>query len=138
VVARWLWLWIPMIALGILNGALRELTYGRHVGELGAHQLSCLVGVLLFGVYAWLVPGRRPLERDGQALAVGLAWVALTVAFEFLFGRLVAGHSWERLVADYDLGAGRLWALVLVALGALPWLVSRLRRRAASPSRGGP
>ena len=125
-----------MVVLGILNGALRELTYGRVVGELAAHQLSCLSGVLLFGLYAWWVPGRRPLARAGQALSVGLAWAGLTVGFEFLFGRFVAGHSWERLLADYDLAAGRLWSLVLLVLAALPWLVSRLRGRHADQASG--
>jgi len=37
----------------------------------------------------------------------------MTVAFEFLFGHYVMGHSWHRLLQDYDLHQGRVWVLVL-------------------------
>ena len=33
--------------------------------------------------------------------------------FELGFGHWVAGHPWSRLLADYDLLAGRIWVLVL-------------------------
>jgi len=48
------------------------------------------------------------------------------VLFEFGFGHWVAGHSWRRLLADYKLLAGRLWALVLVWIGIAPWVFYRL------------
>ena len=34
-------------------------------------------------------------------------WLGLTLAFEFGFGRLVAKQSWEQLLADYNVAAGR-------------------------------
>ena len=37
---------------------------------------------------------------------VGIAWVALTVAFEFLAGHYVFGNSWEKLLADYNVLRG--------------------------------
>jgi len=42
-------------------------------------------------------------------LGVGLLWLALTVSFELLFGRYVAGARWKALLADNDLLRGRLW-----------------------------
>ena len=50
-----------------------------------------------------------------EALLVGIVWVALTVAFEFLAGHYVFGNSWERLIADYNVFRGRIWILVLLA-----------------------
>ena len=44
--------WIPMVFIAIFNGALREGWYGKHLGELQAHQVSTGIGVLLFGVYS--------------------------------------------------------------------------------------
>lgn len=35
-------------------------------------------------------------------------------------------HPWSRLLADYDLAAGRLWPLVLLALLLMPVLTGRL------------
>lgn len=59
---------------------------------------------------------------------VGALWLALTVAFEFAFGRNVSGASLESLLADYDLRRGRLWSLVLLTVLFAPWLVSVVRR----------
>ena len=38
----------------------------------------------------------------------------MTVAFEFGFGHFVAGHSWQRLLGDYNLLEGRVWLLFLL------------------------
>jgi hypothetical protein len=70
--------------------------------------------------YASAVERRWHLPTTGAAARVGLAWVGLTVAFEFGFGRYVARQSWRTLVADYDMARGRLWPLVLAAVGAAP------------------
>ena len=123
----WGLLWFPMVPLAILNGTVRETVIARHLAELPAHQLSCVTGIALFFSYTWLVSRRWPLRTSSQALAAGGIWLALTVAFEFGFGHWVAGHPWQRLLHDYDLPAGRLWVLVLLAVLLLPWLVNRLR-----------
>ncbi|MGD0488096.1 MAG: hypothetical protein ABSB94_12985 [Syntrophorhabdales bacterium] len=36
------------------------------------------------------------------------------VAFEFLFGRFIAGRCWDHVIHAYNLCAGRLWVLVLI------------------------
>jgi hypothetical protein len=74
----------------------------------------------------WVIRRWRP-RSTAQALGVGALWLGLTVAFEFLFGHYVAGHSWARLVQDYDLLSGRLWPLVLLWVAAAPYLLSRSR-----------
>jgi hypothetical protein len=112
--------WIPMVFIAIINGALRELTYGKVLLELRAHQVSCFTGVLLFGVYTWGLGLKWPLESMTQTITVGLIWPILTVAFEFLFGHYVGHHPWSKLLADYNLLAGRLWILVLLAVATLP------------------
>jgi hypothetical protein len=71
---------------------------------------------------------RWPLRTHSEAVRVGTAWVALTVAFEFSFGRLVARQSWEELLRDYDLAHGRTWPLVLAWIAAGPAVVSAPQR----------
>jgi hypothetical protein len=122
-ILRYTLAWIPMVLIAIINGALRELTYGKVLPELRAHQISCGTGVLLFGFYTWLLSLKWPLESMTQAITVGLIWLTLTVAFEFLFGHYVGHHPWSRLLADYNLLAGRLWILVLLAVATLPLTV---------------
>ncbi len=118
--------WIPMIPIAILNGLIRQYGYGKYMTELHAHQLSSITGILLFAGYTWFLSLLRPLQSVGQAVTVGLIWLVMTVAFEFLFGHYVAGHSWSRLLQDYNLFAGRVWSLVLLAVALLPYLVYSL------------
>lgn len=54
--------WIPMVFLAIGNGILRELSYGRLMPELRAHQLSAFTGILLFGAYTWILSLKWPLQ----------------------------------------------------------------------------
>ena len=70
-----------------------------------------------------------------QARRIGAVWVALTVAFEFGFGRRVAKKRWSELLADYNLAKGRTWVLVLLWLAAGPDVIRRIRRPA--PNRQG-
>lgn len=119
--------WFPMVLIAIANGSLRQFGYGPHLGELAAHQISCFTAVLFFSIYTWILSRRWPLSGAGQALAVGGIWLVLTVAFEFLFGFYAAGHSLERLLADYNVWAGRLWVFVLASVAFLPYAVYRLR-----------
>ncbi len=127
VILKYSLLWIPMIFIAILNGALREFVLAKKFSELRPHQLSCLTGVLLFGAYTWLISLKWPLQSTKQAMAAGLVWLMLTVAFEFVFGRYVARHSWDRLFQDYNIIAGRLWVLVLLGVTLLPTIVFKLR-----------
>lgn len=62
----------------------------------------------------------------GEALAIGLLWVVLTLLFEFGVFRFALGLPWERLLADYDLAEGRLWPLVLVTELVVPYVVVRV------------
>lgn len=119
--------WCLLVPIAVTNGWLREKSYGRWLGELTAHQLSTLSLMLMSGLLACLVARHWPLTKRRSTWLVGAAWLLLTLAFEFGFGRLVMDHSWERLWHDYDLAAGRLWTLFLVWLFVLPNLCHRLR-----------
>ncbi len=116
----------------IANGLLREALLSPSLEELGAHQASTAIGVVLIGIVTWLaLPWVGATSRPLQ-VQLGLTWLALTVAFEFGFGHWVAGHPWSALFHDYNLAAGRVWILVLGAVAAAPWVVGRLRWRSAA------
>lgn len=115
-----------MVAIVVANGALRDLWYGKRISELSAHQLSTAVGFLLLGVYMWIVMRLWPPASSEQAWAVGALWLVLTLAFEFLFGRYVARHSWEHLFHDYNVLAGRVWVLIPAWVAAAPYAFFRL------------
>jgi hypothetical protein len=120
--------WIPMILIAIANGAAREAWFAKHMGELAAHQISSVSGILVLGVYIWVIVRVWRPESSGYALGVGLMWLAFTVTFEFLFGRYVRRLPWSRLLHDYDLLAGRLWLLVLAWVTVAPWVFLRVQQ----------
>lgn len=117
---RFILAWIPMVLIAIANGMIREATYGKQLSDLRAHQISTLTGVFLFGVYIWGLIHVLSITSTGQAVAIGLIWLAMTITFEFLFGHYVAKHSWNTLLADYNVLKGRLWAVVLIWVAIAP------------------
>lgn len=124
-VEAWIAAWACGAAIAVANGAVRETTYGRVLPERAANQLSVLTGSAAFLGYFGFLQRRRPLRSCGDALAVGGAWLALTLCFEFGLGR-ARGKEWDEMLADYDLRRGRLWPLVLLTVAAGPEL-ARLR-----------
>jgi hypothetical protein len=126
-ILRYTLLWIPGVVIAIVNAVIREEVYGPLMSELRAHQVSTFTGIVLFGCYLWLLGLKWPIESPRQAITIGLIWLALTVAFEFLFGHYVMGHPWSRLLHDYNLLQGRLWALFLIWITIAPYVIYRLR-----------
>lgn len=122
---RYVLAWLPMVVIGILNGIVREATYGKHLNEARAHQVSTVTGILLFGIYIWIVTSLWGFASLTQAAIVGSIWLILTIAFEFLFGHFIAGHTWAELLADYNIFAGRLWPLVLLWIALAPLLFTK-------------
>ncbi len=61
---------------------------------------------------------------------IGILWTVMTVCFEFGFFHFVAAVPWEKLLADYNILAGRLWLLVLLTtLFGPPTIGAILSRR---------
>lgn len=131
-VRRALLIWLILAVVAVTAGVVREAFLTPRVGALAAHQVGTGVVVAAFALVTWktvrwIVPD---LER-GRLVALGVGWTALTVVFEFAFGHWIVGHPWSRLLADYDLTAGRLWALVLLTMLVAPAILGGLRRRRA-------
>lgn len=119
--------WLGLVVLAILNGAAREKIYAASMSELSAHQVSTIVGVVLFGVYIWVFIGLFPADAAWQTMAVGAMWLAMTIVFEFVFGRWVMGHPWDKLLHDYNLLQGRIWLLVPIWIAVAPYFFFRVR-----------
>ena len=119
--------WLGLVVLAIVNGVVRERTYGKILRERSAHQLSTLTGIILFGIYIWSLVGIWRMESPGQALVIGGLWLVMTVSFEFIFGHFVMGHPWHKLLHDYNLMKGRVWILVLFWTVLAPYLFYPLR-----------
>lgn len=112
----------------MMTRIIREYFYGQSMHELSAHQLSTLIGLILFGVYIRLLNGLCQIESKKQALLIGAIWLVLTIVFEFFFGHYVIGNAWSSLFYDYNLAKGRVWLLVLIWISIAPYIFYRLRQ----------
>ena len=124
---RYVLAWLATLVLAVANGALRQLTFGKVLPELHAHQLSTLIGAAVMGVFVWLVVRWWPPSSNRQAVAIGVLWLALTVAFEFFMGLVLARRSLDDVFGDYNVFAGRVWVLFLIWLAIAPVLFNHLR-----------
>ncbi|WP_250432483.1 hypothetical protein [Hanstruepera flava] len=119
--------WFPMVIVAIANGLFREKILTNYFKELQAHQVSTLSFILLMGVYVWgLFKLLQPISLT-QTIYIGVLWLILTIVFEFLFGHFVAGHSWDRLLQDYNIFKGRLWLLALIWVTICPYIIYKIQ-----------
>jgi hypothetical protein len=119
--------WLGILAVAFANGAVREMWLVPRLGESTAHALS--VGILSTAILVvswstitWMRPGSVT-----DSWTIGIVWLALTLAFEFLAGHYVFGAPWSRLWAEYDLLNGRIWIVVLITTVAAPAAAARTR-----------
>lgn len=117
--------WFGLLVIAMINGAIRDLVYKPSLGDLSSHQISVVVGVILFGFFIRYLEKRWPLSSSGQTWIIGFMWLCMTVAFEFLFFHYARGVTWITLLHDYNILEGRLWILVLIWITVAPRLVWR-------------
>jgi hypothetical protein len=122
-------IWFTILIVAIANGALREALLRPHLGDPTAHIASAL----LLSVAVFLVT-RAAIEWIGPTgtrdrWTIGLFWLALTLAFEFLAGHYVFGADWSVLLADYELFRGRIWLAVLASTLLAPVLTAERVRQ---------
>jgi len=117
--------WLVIIAAESVHGALRRLLFSAQV-DFAVRQISVVVGVVMIFAITWVLLDWIRIRTARGALAIGAAWVGMTVAFELALGRLT-GIGWDRIAADYDLPNGGLMPLGLLAMGLTPWAVRQLK-----------
>ena len=126
-------LWLAILVLAMLNGLLREAVLIPRLGRFEALVASGLLLSLLILLVAvigapWYgTPGPNPWT-------IGALWLALTLSFEFGFGRLVQQRPWPELLAPYTFRGGNLWPLVLAVTAAAPRLAAWARRTGREPT----
>lgn len=111
-VSRAIAVWIAIAILAVLNGVFREGVLKPRFGDRIAHvlstlSLSTLIFLVTFGARDWI-----DVDTLAEGWAVGIGWVLMTLAFEFLAGHYLFGNPWSKILADYRVDRGRVWLLV--------------------------
>ena len=122
---RVLGVWLLLAFVMSLNGVFREAALVPVVKRTAADILSAVLGISI--ILAVTRPFLRPFygRPDARPATVAVAWAALTLAFEFLFGHYVDQKSWSELVGNYALWRGKLWPVVFASVIAAPFLWTR-------------
>jgi len=121
--------WLPLVIIAVANGTIRQIGFQNALGDLHAHQLSTVIGIILFGIYIYWRIKKWKLDSQSEAIKIGLIWMGLTVGFEFALGRLVLDRDWSLLFNDYNILEGRVWVLVLFWVAIAPILFYRITKK---------
>jgi hypothetical protein len=121
---RSLVVWLGLVVLAVVNGAIREALIAPRLGERAAHVASTITLCAAIVVVTWLVINWIAPATTAAAWVVGSTWLVLTLAFELLAGHYLFGASWQRLLGDYDVLSGRVWILVPLTTWLAPWLAA--------------
>ena len=127
-IGRAMAVWFGILVLANINGAARQAWLIPRLGEPAGRVVSTLVlcGVVLLLIWLtirWIRP-----TSTGDAMKIGVLWLGLTLAFEFLVGHYVFRQPWRNLLGDYDITGGRIWVLVLLLVLFAPLLTARAKR----------
>jgi hypothetical protein len=112
----------------VVHGVARTLWLTPRVGDLRSRQLGVLSGSILVLAIGTLASRWLHARTDGQRLAVGGLWVALTVVFEVVLGRFGLGYAWDRVLADFNVFAGGLLPFGLAVMALTPVVAGRVVR----------
>lgn len=123
---RALAVWLVILVLANLNGALREFWLIPGLGEPAGRVVSTVTLCVLIVLVTWLAIAWIGPTTAGQAWSIGALWLLLTLAFEFLAGHYLFGNPWSVLLEDYDLRRGRIWVLVPLVVLLAPLWASRV------------
>ena len=119
-VLTYLLLWLVMLVTAVVNGTLRDFTYGKVLGDLPGHIVSSIIFCVALYFIVQFGSSFRPLETAGEAALVGVVWAALTVAFEAFMVVVLEHKPWTVVFEQYNLAHGRVWGLVVLWIGILP------------------
>lgn len=122
--------WPLFLVTAVSLGAVREKLIAPSLGEQAAHVIGTLLFIFAMLTIMWVFVDKiSGSVRRLDLWRIGVVWTAMTVCFEFGFFHFVAGVPWEKLMADYNIFAGRLWGLVLLTTLCGPAMIGVIQDR---------
>lgn len=123
-------IWLGLLVVASMNGALREALLIPRLGAgagraVSSVALSVLILLLTYATIRWIRP-----DTIKRAWLIGVLWIILTLAFEFLAGHFLFGNSWNSLLEDYNVARGRIWIVVLITTLIAPRIFIARKPRA--------
>jgi hypothetical protein len=112
--------WSLLLLVAVGNGFFRESVLTPRVGRGLGHAISTVMLSVFIVIVGWFTTPWVAPRTIQDAWTVGAIWLGLTLAFEFLAGHFVFGRTWDELLGDYNVFAGKVWVMVLVVTVMTP------------------
>ena len=120
-------IWLSIIPLAVLNGALREAVLNTWLGESIARPLSGIVLCAMIFVVSLVFIPRIGRGEPKIYWKIGALWIGLTVVFEAVLV-FAMGGNFRQILEMYNISTGELWLLVVLFMGIAPWLIAKIKR----------
>ena len=125
--AKAILIWVLIIPLAILNGVLREQITEPLLGSSIALPLSGIILSVLIFVAAYLLIPEIGKSKASEYVLVGVIWFTLTNLFDLVM-ILAVGNPVSDFWGMFDVTAGNLWSLVVIACLVPPILAAKIRK----------
>ncbi|HZF70546.1 MAG TPA: hypothetical protein VEZ39_06815 [Sulfuricurvum sp.] len=120
-------IWLLIVIAAIINGAIREKLLTPFIGTHLSLPISGItLSALVFVITYFALPFFGNIKSRAY-IFIGLFWIILTLAFEYLFGYYVLGKSWYEINQVFDVRNGNLFTLALVVTALSPWTAAKLK-----------
>lgn len=126
VLGRGLFVWLLIVAAETVHGITRKFLLQPFLGDFRARQVSVFIGAVIIVAITFVFVRWLKASHFSHFILVGVMWVALTVGFEILLGRLVMDLSWERISSDYNVANGGLMMFGLLVMLFAPLAMAKI------------
>ncbi|ULQ61019.1 hypothetical protein K7I13_07140 [Brucepastera parasyntrophica] len=120
-------IWLSIIPLAIINGALRQLVIEPLIGIKYANPISGLILCCLIFIVSFIFIPKLGKGTSKTYLYIGLLWIVLTITFETVLD-LVMGNTITEIISAYNITTGNLWLMVVIFIGFAPWIAAKIKR----------
>lgn len=130
---RALAVWSLLMGAEFVHGLFRMKVLALWLGDFPARQVCVFTGSMLILLITYVcIPG-IPATKTRTLLAVGFAWLTLTLVFEVCFGVSVLHRPWGDFLSDFNMLHGGMFPIGLAILTLSPLIAARWRGGSTGP-----
>jgi hypothetical protein len=131
---RALAIWLLLMSTEFVHGLWRMKVLALWMGDFLTRQICVFTGSMLILLITYVCIQWIPATKTRTLLAVGLAWLALTLVFEVCFGFFVLHRPWDDFLSDFDMLHGGMFPIGLAVLTLSPLIAARWRAGSVGPA----
>lgn len=118
--------WLMEILVSGFNFfVLMNLVYEPRLGQLVAHQIGMSSRIAYISVFAYLLLRYVKKYETKDLIHVGILWLGLSLACEWL-GSLALGRPIEEILVGWNIFGGYMWLYVLLTYLLSPLIVGAI------------